>query len=192
MLISLWPLVEMSTKTHFNIQCPPPPHSYGPVLVYLFNSHKRYLIHACIIWSEELLLRTYYYIAHSCNYAVPPNSDLCMLCIYVRLARLSSCICALWFCGGLRGSDFLTQDRFFKNSWIMFRGSLDTTSLHILKIELKRSLFSTEIAISANLQLCLGHFTCSKLIFYGRIGNYHTNKIIFIISGEHYIKKLGF
>ena len=74
----------------------------------------------------------------------------------------------------------------------MFRWSLDTSSLHILNIELKNPLFSTEIAISGNLPLWLGHFTCSKLIFYGRIGNFHINRIIFIILGEHYIKKSDF
>ena len=37
----------------------------------------------------------------------------------------------------------------------------------------------------------LGHLTCSKLIFYGKIGNFHINRIFFIISGEH-IKKLVF
>ena len=109
-----------------------------------------------------------------------------------RFELQQSCICALWLCGGLWGSSFLTRERFFKKSQLVFRWNLDTTSLHILKIELKKSLFSTEIAISGNLHLWLGHFTCSKLIFYERISNFHINRIIFIILGEHYIKKLGF
>ena len=72
------------------------------------------------------------------------------------------------------------------------RFHVDTSSLHILNIELKNPLFSTEIAISGNLHLWLGHFTCSKRIFYGWIGNFCINRIFFIILGDHSIKKLVF
>ena len=109
-----------------------------------------------------------------------------------RFELQQSCICALCFSGWYRVSHFLARERFFKKSQIMFRCCLDTSSVHTLNIELKTPLFSTEIAISGNLHLWLGHFTCSKLIFYGRIGNFHINRIIFIISGEHYIKKSDF
>ena len=109
-----------------------------------------------------------------------------------RFELQQSCICALCFSGWYRVSHFLARERFIKKSQIMFRCCLDTSSVHTLNIELKTPLFSTEIAISGNLHLWLGHFTCSKLIFYGRIGNFHINRIIFIILGEHYIKKLGF
>ena len=111
---------------------------------------------------------------------------------FIRFELQQSCSSALCFSGWYRVSHFLAWERFFKKSWIMFRWSLDTSSVHILNIELKKSLFSTEIVISGNLPLWLGHLTCSKLIFYGRIGNFHISKIIFIISGEHYIKNLFF
>ena len=109
-----------------------------------------------------------------------------------KLELQQSCSSALCFSGWYRVSHFLAWERFFKKSWIMFRWSLDTWSVHILNIELKKSLFSTEIVISGNLPLWLGHLTCSKLIFYGRIGYFHISKKIFIISGEHYIKKSDF
>ena len=68
-----------------------------------------------------------------------------------RFELQQSCICALWLCGGLRGNSFLTRERSFKKSQLIFRWSLDTSILHILNIELKKPLFSTEIAISGNL-----------------------------------------
>ena len=148
-----------------------------------------------MIWSHihigprVTLQHAAYYICNTNKYIAHGQTAMYVWC---GLAQLPSCICALWFCGGLRGSSFLTQERFFKKSWIMFRWSLVTSSVHILNIELKKSLLNPQIAISGNLHLWLGHLTCSKLIFYGRIGNFHISKIIFIISGEHYIKKSDF
>ena len=105
-------------------------------------------------------------------------------------SRVASVHCD--FVGVWGGTIFWPEKGFFIKSQLVFRWSLDTSSVHTLNIELKIPLFSTEIAISGNLHLWLGHLTCSKLIFYWRIGNFHISKIIFIISGEHYIKKSVF